>query len=74
MPDDKLVGSDEARKILGVHRATLLRWVADGVITPVHEFPGPRGAKLYRLADVEKLRDAKAAAASAAEFARSVVA
>ena len=63
MRNDSLVSSDDASKILGVHRATFLRWVADGLIKPVHELPGIRGAKLFRRTDVEKLADEKAATA-----------
>ena len=60
MRDEPLVGSDEASRILGVHRATFLRWVEQGLIGPVHENPGPKGAKVFRRADVEKLAAEKA--------------
>ena len=59
-----MIGSDEASELLGVHRATLLRWVADGRLKPVHQLPGPNGAYLFRRADVEKLRDDIAAKAA----------
>lgn len=62
MRDETLVGSEEASRILGIHRATFLRWVADGVIAPVHETPGIRGAKVFRRGDVEKLAKEKAQA------------
>ncbi len=63
MRNDSLIGSDEASKILGVHRATFLRWVSEGLITPVHETAGIRGAKVFRLADVERLASDKEATA-----------
>jgi excisionase family DNA binding protein len=59
---ETLIGSDEASKILGVHRATFLRWVEDGVIKPVHQLPGVNGAKLFDRAEVERLAQAKASA------------
>ena len=64
MRDEALVGSDEASRILGIHRATFLRWVADGLIAPVHETPGIRGAKVFRRADVEQLAREKAEASA----------
>lgn len=62
MSNDTLIGSDEASKILGVHRATFLRWVEDGLIRPVTQLPGANGAKLFERADVERLKAEKAAA------------
>ena len=56
MSDETLLGSDEASTILGVHRATFLRWVADGDIEAVHQLPGVNGAKLFRRADVDALK------------------
>ena len=49
--------------ILGVHRATFLRWVQAGLIKPAIRMPGIRGAQLFRLADVEKLASEKEATA-----------
>jgi predicted site-specific integrase-resolvase len=49
------VGSREAANIVGVPYTTFMRWVADGRITPVHENPGPVGAKIFSRADVERL-------------------
>ena len=61
-----LVGSDEASRICGVHRATFLRWAEAGDITPVHQLPGGNGAYLFRRADVEQLRDERRPAARSA--------
>jgi DNA-binding transcriptional MerR regulator len=63
MSNVTLIGSDEASKILGVHRATFLRWVEDEVIKPVTQLPGINGAKLFDRDDVERLAESKAASA-----------
>ena len=65
MSNESLVGSDEASDILGVLRATFLRWVADKVIEPVHQLPGANGAYLFDRAAVEQLAAAKAKAPAA---------
>ena len=49
------VGSVEAARIVGIPYSTFMRWVAAGRITPVHENPGPVGAKVFRRADCELL-------------------
>jgi len=54
-PDLDLIGSTEAYKLLGVDRATFLRWREAGLITEVHRLEGPNGAYLFRRADVDKL-------------------
>lgn len=64
MSDSTLIGSDEASDIIGVHRATLLRWVADKVIKPAHQLPGANGAYLFERADVERLAAERAARAT----------
>ena len=51
--------------MLGVHRATFLRWVADGVIEPVHQLPGANGAYLFERAAVQRLAEAKVKAPAA---------
>jgi hypothetical protein len=63
--DPTLVGSDEASEMLGVHRATFLRWVADELIKPAHQLPGSNGAYLFYQADVIALRDKRAEQAKA---------
>lgn len=62
MSDEPLIGSDEASELLGVHRATFLRWVADGRITPRHQLPGTNGAKLFSRAEVVGLLPKEATA------------
>lgn len=57
MANDILIGSAEACEILGVHRATLIRWTEQDKLTPVHRNPGLTGAYVFRRADVERLRD-----------------
>lgn len=52
---DDLVGSVEASRIAGIPYATFMRWVAQGVVEPVHVNPGPTGAKVFRRADILKL-------------------
>lgn len=42
-----LIGSTEAAEILGVNKATLVRWVAKGRVTPVQQLPGANGAYLF---------------------------
>ena len=53
MPED-LIGSADAAAILGVDRATLLRWASkpDPKIAPAMRLPGATGACLFRRADV----------------------
>jgi excisionase family DNA binding protein len=55
MSDDPLIGSEQACALLGVHRATLLRWAASGRVTPVHKMPGTNGAFLFSRAEITRL-------------------
>ena len=55
MTDDPLVGSDEAAEILGVHRATLLRWVAAGKLDIIHKGRGVNGAVVLSRPQVLRL-------------------
>ncbi len=32
--DDRLIGTDEFRRLLGIHERTLFRWIADGRVPP----------------------------------------
>lgn len=64
MIQSDFVGSEEASDICGVHRATFLRWVDAGLITPVHQLAGLTGAKMFSRQDVEQLRDDRAKAAA----------
>lgn len=58
--DDEIVSS-EACKILGVDRATLLRWVAAGDVSTTRKLPGRTGAYLFRCADIQRLAAKRAA-------------
>lgn len=51
------IGAGESCAILKVHRTTLTRWVAAGVLKVAHKLPGENGAFLFNRADVEALRD-----------------
>lgn len=52
----ELIGSKEARKLLGVDNSTLTRWVSTGRIKPAGRIgSGPRGAFAFWRADIEKL-------------------
>jgi predicted site-specific integrase-resolvase len=64
MATSEYVGSKEASEILDVDRVTFLRWVAKGLIEPVHELAGLRGAKMFRRADVEQLAADRAEASA----------
>lgn len=50
-----LLTSAEVCATLGVHRATLSRWVAAGKLRPAFKLNGERGAFLFRPADVARL-------------------
>lgn len=66
--ESDLVTGVEAAEILGVDDSTVSRWSDDRLqpearkLTAVIRLRGPRGIKLYRRADVETLRDERAAA------------
>ena len=64
MATAELIGSGEACRIVGVDRATLLRWREAGVITEAMRLPGETGAWLFHRADVEQLARDRAAKAS----------
>ena len=59
-----LIGSSESCRILEIHPATLVRWVASGRIAPAHKLPGKNGAYLFQRADVEALAAERDKAAS----------
>jgi excisionase family DNA binding protein len=62
MSDEPLIGSDEASELLGIHRATLLRWVASGRVTAVHQLPGANGAYLFSRPQIVRLAQRRIAA------------
>jgi predicted site-specific integrase-resolvase len=56
MPDDELIGTTEACRILGgIAVSTLTRWVANGKITPAHKMPGASGAFLFTRAEIDRV-------------------
>lgn len=57
-----LIGSAESCQTLKIHPATLLRWIADGKITPAHKLPGRNGAYLFNRDDINALADERASA------------
>lgn len=60
-----LVGRAEAEEILGIDRATVVRWAQSGKLRVAHRMSGETGAYLFHRADVEALAQAaKAEAAS----------
>lgn len=49
---DDLVTLTEVATLTGRHRQTVVRWVADGRLTPVKTLAGPKGAHLFSKAAV----------------------
>lgn len=54
--------SAEACKILGIDRATLIRWVGTGTVKAATKLPGRTGAFLFNRSDIEKLAAKRAEA------------
>lgn len=52
-----LIGAQEAARLLHVHRSTLTRMVQAGRLPEALKMEGHTGARLFRIADVEALRD-----------------
>lgn len=55
MPDDELIGSATASRLLNKDRSTLSRWVGAGRIAPAFRLEG--GAMVFRRAEVEALAE-----------------
>ena len=68
--DVEYVGSAEAMSILGVRRETLYTYVSRGLIK-TKQRPGVK-AKLYRKADVEKLRSRAVARSGGPQVSQSL--
>ena len=45
--EEPLIGTHEAAEILGVNRATILRWAGKGALPFVRKLPGASGAMLF---------------------------
>lgn len=64
MADEPLMGAEEAADVLGVHRATVLRWAASGKLTVIHKSRGPNGAVILSRKQVLRLAKERLAEAS----------
>lgn len=64
MADEPLMGAEEAADVLGVHRATVLRWVAAGKLSVIHRGRGPNGAVVLSRREVERIARERLARAS----------
>jgi excisionase family DNA binding protein len=62
---ENVIGTTEAAEVLDVDPATVTRMVKDGRLT-ARKLPGATGAYVFDLAVVERLRDARTAAAAEA--------
>jgi excisionase family DNA binding protein len=56
-PEEDLIGTAEATRILSVDKTTITRWVAAGRLTPALKLPRRNGAYLFKRSDVEALKD-----------------
>lgn len=52
-----LIGSTEAAEILSLSRATINRWAVEGKLIPVMKAPGDKGARFFKLSDVERIKE-----------------
>ena len=52
---NNLITSAEASVLVGCDRATFNRWVTRGDVPIEVQFPGYKGARLFRRIDVERL-------------------
>lgn len=55
---EALITTGEAADRVGVNRATIVRWVRSGKLSPARTLPG-RGGHLFRAADLDALRAAE---------------
>lgn len=51
----ELVATRDAARLLGVSIGTVNRWARDGILSPAVSVSGPRGARFFHRADVERL-------------------
>ena len=62
MQHTALLGVTEAAEHLGCSVATVKRLARAGQLVPAHKLPGQTGAYLFRLRDVERIAQKRAAA------------
>jgi excisionase family DNA binding protein len=62
--DDYITTAEACELLGGLDRSTLSRWVQLGKLTPAKRLPFGHGAFLFHRADIERLRDELAQAAS----------
>lgn len=62
----ELIGTGEAARILGVNRATVVRWVEAGNLRTVGKLPGRLGGHLFDRGYIEGRADATREKAGAA--------
>lgn len=55
MSNPRLIATREASVLLGVTTRTVARWAEDGILPPAAQAPGPRGAYLFDVEQVEAL-------------------
>lgn len=53
--DDRQISSREACELLGIDRATLIRWVHRGKLASAYKLPGSNGAYVFSYAVVARL-------------------
>lgn len=53
MSNDVLLSTAEVAELRGVSPRTVNRWVREGKLTPAAQAPGPKGARMFRAADLE---------------------
>lgn len=58
---DDLLTTAQAAEVLGVTVRTVARWADSGRLTPAVEFPGLRGPRMFRQADVLALMEQRSA-------------
>lgn len=59
MPKNGLILTADVATLLGVHVRTVHRLVESGRLKPTLKVPGPKGAYLFDLVDVEKAKAAR---------------
>ena len=53
MSNDELLFTTDVAARCGVTVRTVNRWVREGKLTPAAQAPGPKGARMFRAADLE---------------------